>query len=158
MADKDYTVKEWKQWVDRESGEPVQDLHGNTKGTLVLSDVGEPVDGTFKRQPSNGDVLYGHIEDYETRAGNTRQRFRRVERPQETPKPFIGNKPAYQPRDDSAIQAQWALNQAREWVQYNAGSDTTVILEYAKEFFGMIDQVKASKQEPSSDEDNWERV
>lgn len=81
MTDQDYTVKEWKPWTDRETGDLIRDPHQNIKGSLILNGVGEPVDGTFKKEPEAGAVLYGHIEDYTTRAGSTRQRFKRTERP-----------------------------------------------------------------------------
>lgn len=92
---------------------------------------GEPV--TLNKKPDSpapqvGDVIYGDVVP-----GEFGQRFKAAK------KPFAG----YQ-RDDKAIQAQWAIGQAREWVQYNEGHGTADIENEAKQFFGMIERIKNS--------------
>jgi hypothetical protein len=89
----------------------------------------------FSRQakepaPKRGETVEGSIED-----GQWGKSFREDRK-------RTGSKPA---RDDSAIQAQFAINQAREWVQYAGETDRDRILEEAKHFFLMIQEVKEAK-------------
>lgn len=74
------TVKSWKPW-ENEDG-LVRDPHGNYKGSVTFDKyASEPVDATFKEQPNTGDVKYGSIEEYQTKAGKTRLKFKRADRP-----------------------------------------------------------------------------
>lgn len=75
----EYTVKSWKPW-ENEAG-LIRDPHGNYKGTVTFEeDHSEPIDATFKNQPSVGDKKYGTVGDYQTKAGNTRRGFKSVKK------------------------------------------------------------------------------
>lgn len=158
IGPQELTVRSWKAWEDRESdGDVLRDKYGNIQGSIVFEEhSGEQVDARFKEQPNPGDKKYGVIEDYQTKSGKTRTKFSRKDRPEANQPSYSGggnsNGKSWTPRDDSAIQAQWAINQAREYIQFQLGdkASLTEILATAKLFYGMIEQVKGSdaKAEP----------
>lgn len=145
---REYTVKEWKVWEDRDTeGEPLRDKFGNYKGSVTFEEYNsEPIDATFKEQPNPGDKKYGSVEPYKTQQGKTRLKFRRADRPLDNQQGFTprggGSKPSYQPRDDAGIKAQFAIKAA---IQYQPdGATIKDIEEAAVAFFKMVDRVKGS--------------
>lgn len=132
-----YTIKEWKAWPG------ATDDYGNQTGTVAFEEYSsEPVDARFKPPVEVGQKKYGVVETYETKKGATRTRFVRKDKPQDAPS--AGGR-TWQPRDDSAIQAQWAIGQAVAVTNLTEKSgDYEIIEQYAKEFFAMIDRVKRS--------------
>lgn len=113
--------------------------YGAMKTWLIqVEGDGEPLQLNKKADspmPQVGEELYGSIQ--ETEFG---RKFKGEK------KPFTQNGFKGQPRDDSAIQAQWAINQSREYIQFQLGKDANLkeIMETAKIFYGMIDQVKGN--------------
>lgn len=74
--------------------------------------------------------------------------------PQSSGGQIAGSKPAYQPRDDKAIQAQWSIGQAVTVANLGLETDMGAVESLAKEFFAMIERVKTSDQteaEPAGD-------
>lgn len=103
-----------------------------------------------------GDTVYGTIKptDYPSDSFKAAQ------------KPFGGGGgKTYQPRDDNAIRAQWAIGQAVS--HYNSiavaavkgGADAKAFLdgieETAKELYQMVDRVKASEPEKPEGKRDW---
>lgn len=151
------TVKNWQPWIDQETDELIRDNHGNFKGTVWFDEDPRQVDATFKTQPEVGDKKYGALVEYQTRAGKTRLKFQRADRPQEDQQSFNGNGKSQQTDEywedkNSAIKAQWAIGQAvqvevaylnyagRKEFHWNGLEDT------AKKFFAMVDRVKGSSE------------
>lgn len=64
----------------------------------------------------------------------------------------VSDKPSGEYWDDknAAIRAQWAINQSREYIQHMLGSEAklTEILETAKLFYRMVDQVRGGSESP----------
>jgi hypothetical protein len=155
----EYTVKAWEPWMDRETDELVRDKFGNYKGTVFFDEDPRNVDGTFKVQPLPGDKKFGDLVDYKSSAGNARLKFQRAERP-EAGQSFHDRAPSaakkeWQPRDDDAIRAQWAIGQAVSMhnddkavtgAQFIAGGDKSLpaIEATAKQLFAMVERVKGS--------------
>lgn len=128
-----------------------QDPHGNYWCSGVLQGVGEPVKMVVKdpMQFKPGMELYGTVKEVPTKKdpNKTYLRFFREKRPDDNQQSFGGTgKKEWQPRDDAAIRAQWAINQSREYIQHMLGKDAklTEVLETAKLFFAMVEQVKDS--------------
>lgn len=148
LTPRELTVKSWKAWVDQETDELIQDNYGNYKGTVTFNEYNsEPVDATFKEQPEVGSKKYGSIEEYKTRAGKTRLKFKRADRPQEEQNMGYGAKSNYQPRDDMAIRAQWAIGQAvqlyiAEPKKSEVKTAKEVVENLAKDLYAMVDRVK----------------
>lgn len=118
-----------------------QDQHGNTWATAAFEGVSEPVRWVVK-DPSTikeNETYYGDIKQQESKSGRPYLRFYRAKKE---------DRPAK--RDDSAIQAQWAINQSREYIQFQLGDRATLteILDTAKLFYQMIDHVKGSSEAP----------
>lgn len=72
-------------------------------------------------------------------------------------KPSTGFTPKkeYQPRDDCAIQAQWAIGQAVKACTEQGIFEEDAIEDLAKKFFAMIDRIKVGNKtdnEPSDDD------
>lgn len=120
-----------------------QDNHGNYWCDMALEGVSEPVRIVVK-DPSkyaDGMELYGEVKEQTSKAGKTYLRFFRGQKEQQS---FI--KKEWQPRDDSAIRAQWAIGQSV--VLYNANNEDSlgphmnVIEAQAKELYAMVDRVK----------------
>jgi hypothetical protein len=153
------SIKSWKPWIDQETDEPIRDNYGNHKGTVTFDEYSaQPVDATFKEPPAIGAKKYGSIEEYQTKAGKTRLKFKAEQRPKEGFTPS-GSK-SYQPRDDMAIRAQWAIGQAvsifQTWLDKGKGASfvddnnlrpsisflQSCIEPVANELFAMVDRVK----------------
>lgn len=84
-------------------------------------------------EPKVGDVLQGTIEDSD---------FGKKLKP--APKQFGGGGKSFQPRDDAAIRAQWAVNAALQRAAMSKEPMSIDIESTAKEFFAMVDRIKAS--------------
>lgn len=135
----DFTVKNWKPWEDHETNQPILDIYGNIKGSLTLSGVGEPVDGTFKHPPAVGSTISGSVEEYTTKSGSTRQRFKREPKQE----PAFSRGGTYQPRDDAAIRAQWSLSQSIQIGMARGDIDNKeMILNRAKWLFNAVNEIK----------------
>lgn len=115
------------------------------KYKVMLGGYDEPV--TVNRKPGNvprvGDVLYGTVE--KTSYG---LKFNREDRPEFAQKGTAQTGKAsssYAPRDDKAIQAQWALGQSVAIaISLGRSEDLGAIETLAKDLFAMIDRVKNS--------------
>lgn len=109
-----------------------------------------------------GQKLFGHVELKTSQAGKPYNRFYRDKRPDFEPQGHIGvgtgqpigafvPKKEWQPRDDKAIQAQWAIGQAvsmfnAESLKAEQSQTAIATIEvWAKRFFAMIDRVKAGQ-------------
>jgi hypothetical protein len=153
------TVQTWQPWVDQETDEPIRDNYGNHKGSVIFDEYpAQPVDATFKEPPAVGAKKYGSIEEYNTKAGKTRVKYVSAQRPKEGFTPSAGGK-TYQPRDDMAIRAQWAIGQAVSVYNASASKDpnmdmTGYIESLAKKFYAMVDRVKGSSPAVTKEE-NW---
>lgn len=135
--------------------QPYVDQYGNTWVTVVFAGVGEPVKWVVK-EPSAitvGNSYYGSITEEKSKAGKPYLRFRREKVP-EAPQ---ADKPSeeYWVAKQLHIQAQWAINQSREYIQHKLGEGSTLeeILDTAKLFYGMVDQVVNSEQIDPNDRD-----
>lgn len=148
MEPQEYTVKSFKPWMDRDDPEEVvRDTHGNYKGSITFEEYSsEPVDATFKTIPVPGDKKFGTIDPYTTKNGSSRQKFNRADRPDYAASSRPSQKPQgtsnWQPRDDMAIRAQFAIKAA---IQYHGGADMSDIETAAVTFFKMVDRVKMSQ-------------
>lgn len=101
---------------------------------------GEPIQLNKKAEspaPKEGDELYGVIEDTEWG-----QKFKGSKKPFSSGGGYT--------RDDAAIQAQWAIGQAREWIQYLQGDSIEQIEKEAAQFFSMISRIKGTASAGSS--------
>ncbi|GAC1499075.1 MAG: hypothetical protein NVS1B10_01420 [Candidatus Saccharimonadales bacterium] len=120
-----------------------KDDFGNTWCEAAFEGISEPVRWVVK-DPSRvvkGQKYYGEIyEATGKKTGKAYLRFKTVQRPDEETKPT--SKAAYS-RDDAAIQAQWAIGQAKDWVLGNKLTFSEIEPQ-AKSFFAMIDRVKNS--------------
>ncbi len=130
-----------------------QDPHGNYWCDMSLEGVGEPVKIVVKdpMQFKDGMTLYGNITDETSKAGKPYSRFRREAKPDQ--QPFESSKPEAKKDDDkywedknSAIKAQWAIGQAVKATEMKASIDGYFadVEHLAKEFYLMVDSVKAS--------------
>jgi len=157
---KEYTVKTWQAWEDKENDDVIRDKFGNYKGSVTFEEYNsEPVDATFKEQPKVGDKKFGTVEEYTTSKGSTRLKFQRANRPEMETKSQGSTAPKkdWQPRDDAHIKAQWAIGQAMTEftsIPYDIRrtmADNMSAVEYrAKELFAMVDRVKDSTIEAST--------
>lgn len=146
----EYTVRQWTPW-ENEDG-PIRDKYGNYKGSILFDeDHGEPIDATFKQHPAVGDKKYGSVEPYTTQMGKKRTKFVRADKPQEEQQRSTTSY-TYTPRDDAAIQAQWAIGQAVNWVSIQGGQWGKVE-PVARDFYAMINRVKNSTSETTADDE-----
>lgn len=148
-TEQEYTIKEWSPWTDRETGQPVTDKHGNHRGSVVFEEhQNEPVDATFKPPVQVGQKKYGVVEEYTTQGGSFRIRFQRRDKPQELRQtsafPAKSEK-TWQPRDDDAIRAQWAIGQSVQWTLRAPETTADDIEQWAKRFYAMVDRVKSGE-------------
>lgn len=136
-----------------------KDKNNNFWCTAVFEGVGEPIKWVV-RDPTKvtvGNQYYGEIRDWTSAVGKVWPRFYREEKPEQAHGQPQSNgqtaKKEWQPRDDDAIRAQWAINQSREYIQHmlGDGAKLTEILESAKLFYSMVDQVKGSSDVPQKD-------
>lgn len=146
--------------------EPFVDQHGNTWLTVAFEGISEPVKWVVK-DPTRlvvGDSYFGEVNEVTSKAGKPYRRFKKVSQEETNPgKSYTGStqKKEWQPRDDSAIQAQWAIGQAVQLIGSKItankdGADLEPIEACAKRFFAMIDRVKNSPTENGSKEDRDE--
>jgi hypothetical protein len=126
----------------------VTDNYGNVKGSLNLAGVADPVDATFKNAPEAGKTVYGHIEDYTTKSGNTRQKFKRDQKQDFQSGGEYGGARGRErqfkadPEKQASIEAQFSIKTAIEFKGTDASMDD--IERTATLFFHMIDKVKHS--------------
>lgn len=134
-----------------------RDPHGNSWLNVAFEEFGEPV-ALVVKDPSKFSVGYkldGEIKAVTGKSGKTYNRFFR-DKPQDFNggqasgekkyQPGDGNwkKKEFVPRDDHAIQAQWAIGQANLQV-VNGLVEPQAVEELAKDFYAMIDRVKAGE-------------
>ena len=130
-----------------------QDPNGNFWCSGALKGVSEPVKFVVK-DPTKfnvGDMLYGEIIEATSKAGKPYKRFKRAKKPEDNHS-FSGGKREWQPRDDMAIRAQWAIGQALSKFPENCyqatDEDRMTLLHniehFAKEIYAMVDNVKGS--------------
>ncbi|HJQ07958.1 MAG TPA: hypothetical protein VJ836_00590 [Candidatus Saccharimonadales bacterium] len=114
---------------------------------LALDGVGEPVQLNkkvpVKNEPKEGDTLYGILEE-KIHEGRIYYKFKVEKKPDSG----YSGKGSYQPRDDEAIRAQFALKLAVQAYGPNQSDDQDIyfadIETYAKHFYAMVDRVKGS--------------
>lgn len=146
----EYTIKDLKVT-------DFKDQHDNSWVNAAFEEFGEPVTIVVK-DPSKlkvGLKLTGEIKTMTGKSGKAYNRFFRDKPQQQGFGGAVGfkGKRDYTPRDDAAIQAQWAIGQANQ--QVVAGVVEPGDIEaLAKDFFSMIDRVKASKEEEQQLKDN----
>lgn len=129
-----------------------QDLNQNYWCDMGLKGVSEPVKIVVKdpMQFHDGMTLYGHIEEKTSKAGKAYQRFYREQKPEQpshtTSSPTSAAKPAWQPRDDNAIRAQWAIGQSVGTFKWGEGEPVNLdlVVDRARHFYQMVDFVKSS--------------
>lgn len=146
----EYTVASWKPWENDQG--LIRDSFGNYKGTITFEeDHSEPIDATFKTQPSVGDKKYGTVSNYTTKAGNVRKGFKSAKKEQSG---YSGDsqsaKHEWQPRDDSHIRAQWAIGQAIQLGMTCNELSPEAIECNAKSLFAMVDRIKGGGSLPVS--------
>lgn len=123
-----------------------KDSNGNTWCNVLFEGrQNEPIRWVVKDPSafSVGQTVYGHVETKTSQAGKDYLRFYRDQKPPDEPQGRTGGS-SWQPRDDMAIRAQWAIGQAVAW---SIGNDLDKIGDLegiAKNFFVMVDRVKAS--------------
>lgn len=105
---------------------------------LALEDVGEPVKMNKKmpvaHEPKPGDTIFGSLEEKEY-DGRVFFNFKSEKHPFQ---------PKGQPRDDKAIRAQWAIDQAVQIGMATNQLDDSAIEVKAIELFKMVGRVKES--------------
>lgn len=134
-----------------------KDPNGNTAVNLALEGYGEPVT-IFVKKPEymkDGDELYGNIKQVKSQSGKEYNRFFKEKREDFAGGGHASPKREYQPRDDKAIQAQWAINQGREAALLESDDPNyyAEVKDIAIHFFLMIDEVKAAEPKPL---DSWD--
>lgn len=142
----DYEVLDFKKGIK-------QDDYGNYWCSMALKGVGEPVSIAVKdpTQFSTGMTLYGTVENKVSRAGKDYLKFKR-EKKEEVSSPGEPAKTSWQPRDDMAIRAQWAIGQAVNMAAQVDKAPLSDIEEYATQLFAMVDRVKGSAPVKAVDE------
>ncbi len=125
-----------------------QDAHGNYWCSATFEGVGEPVKWVAK-DPTKvqvGQEYFGEIKDMTSKAGKPYLRFYRANKP-DGQAPSSGASSAstssWQPRDDSAIRAQFAIKAAVDLLKDpSAEVAETTIEHWAIIFYKMVDRVK----------------
>lgn len=141
-------------------GSDFKDQNGNTWCTAVFRGVGEPVKWVVKdiTKIQVGQSYYGEIKTQQGKSGKDYLRFYREQRPdQNHGGNSSGGKREYQPRDDSAIRAQWAIGQAVHMFTplFESAAEAKMKIEdftnvngrieaQAKELYVMVNRVKDS--------------
>lgn len=128
------------------SNPPTPWKNGISYYKVMLEGVPTPQEIGKKSVPQEGQTVYGEIID---------GKFKRMDKPQDgfsggstLSVPFVA-KPAYQPKDEAAIKAMFAIKAAIPWVVANKG-DLFDVFEAAKSFYSMVDDVKAGSQGATS--------
>lgn len=160
MELKEYELTEFKS-------SDFKDQNGNVWCDAVFLGVGEPVKWVVK-DPSKvvvGQKYYGKITDETSKANKPYQRFRREKRPEDQAQPQGKSKRDWQPRDDAAIRAQWAIGQAMTFLvaanDVNDGNPIEQAEILAKELYAMVDRVKDSnspKAPEPAPKNSWEQA
>ena len=146
MPAQEYTIKQ----VSQQEPKRYEGKYGVTlyyKVRFEGSDETVEIGRKEGNPPKEGDRLYGQIE--ETEYG---QKFKAERRPFEAHR--AGNKPL---RDDSAIQAQFAIKTAVAYLDNDEQATLDTVEQYAKDFFAMIERVKNSTQKPSLKQ-QWDKT
>jgi hypothetical protein len=137
--------KEW-QLSSIQGGKPgdYQDTNNNYWVTAAFVGHGEPVKVVTPDVSKwiVGQSYYGNIVEATNRNGATYWRFKRVPRPEPVHEPIADRK--WTPRDDRAIQAQWAIGQSVqiELAIHGQNFDDGLVEGQAKRFMAMIPRVK----------------
>lgn len=122
-----------------------KDQNGNTWCDAAFVGVSEPVKWVVKdpEKVKVGDIYYGRIEEKQSKAGKPYLRFYREKKDEYTPPTKSEQPDEYWDERNRAIRAQWAVNQAREYIQHMLGEAATLaeINDTAKLFFNMVDHV-----------------
>lgn len=140
----EYRVKTVKQ-----SGEP--DQYGNYGYWVEFEGHQSSVLMRAKNAPEVGGMEYGTVSQETSKAGKPYFKFKREQREDgqqfhSEVKSFKGEKKEWQPRDDNAIRAQWAIGQAVTSIgkiPMNE-SDYAHIELVATKFYSMVDRVKGN--------------
>lgn len=129
-----------------------KDTNGNYWCTAVFMGEGEPVKWVMKAETipkiQVGNKYYGRIEDWTSSKGKTMPRFYTEKRQDaNASQPTNQQSDEYWDDRNAAIRAQWAINQSREYIQHMLGENAklTEILDTAKVFYGMVDQVSGKE-------------
>jgi hypothetical protein len=146
----DYKVLQFKKGDFR-------DNNNNYWCDMALHGVGEPVRIVVKdpTQYHDGMELYGRVEEKTSQAGKQYLRFYREQKDDNqasftastsTPPAPSGQpvKKEWQPRDDNAIRAQWAIGQAVSKVElpFTDASYYQSVESVAKKLYAMVETVK----------------
>lgn len=135
--------------------DPFMDQNGNTWCTATFEGHGEPVKWVVKdlSKITVGDNYYGEMKEVESKAGKMYWRFYRQSRPDAAPgQQSFSSKKEWQPRDDSAIKAQFSIKAAVQAVGNIPGDSETHAAYFdnvefaAKQFYDMVDRVKGGEQ------------
>ena len=140
----EYTIEK----VSQQEPKKYEGQYGTTYYIKVkLAGHDKPV-SIGKKQPDalkEGYKVFGTIEptDFDE------DKFKSEKNPNSS---YGGSKSSYQPRDDEAIRAQWAIGQAVQLYSFEAkehelGPHMNLIEAKAKELFSMVDRVKGLKVE-----------
>lgn len=98
-----------------------------------------------------GDTVYGTVTEDFT---HDEDKFKSEQNPSYGGAPSAGSKPAYVPRDDLAIRAQWAIGQSMTAVFNGDTANTAQVELLARELFSMVDRVKEPVSEPAQSEED----
>lgn len=154
---REYTVKSWSPWQDRETGDNIRDNHGNFKGSVLFEeDSAEPIDATFKKPPTPGDKKYGVVDLYTTRAGSVRKGYKAAIRPQQgysdggnynqspVPTGQVAQRAPFKadPDKQADIKAEFAIKTV---VESQGMVDMAKVELMAKQVYLMVDRVKQSR-------------
>jgi hypothetical protein len=155
LSERDWTIKSLRTGNVWHSDKYNKDYQSYS---AALDGIGEPVQINkqlpMRQEPKIGDTIYGYLTEETGKEGRiyykfhpkTKQDFRN---PQTSFVPT--EKKEWQPRDDDAIRAQWAIGQAVQvyTAQISAKeadlSSADKIEENAKKFYAMVDRVKGSE-------------
>lgn len=131
------------------SDQPPQEWkHGISYYKVMVDGHPKPIEVGKKKKPDVGDTLYGNIQ---VQAQEMTDKFQRVERPDGGYVPpsqihsVPASKPAYQPKDEEAIKAMFAIKGAIAFKDHHAFTETPTVRgveEIAKQLFSMVDRVK----------------
>lgn len=129
----DQPPKEWK--------------HGISYYKVMVDGHSKPIDAGKKAKPNVGDKLYGDIQ---VQPQEQSDKFVRVERPDSNfSTPSSPAKAPYQPKDEAAIQAMWAIGQSVGfWSSVKTVNEAGAlpldgVESLAQDLFAMVLRVKA---------------
>jgi hypothetical protein len=120
---------------------------------LVMEYEGKPVAAKTYSDVIAKEGWSGTVDTYEKEGRNGLETFvRQVPKEGGNYGGGGGSRPAYQPKDEKAIQAMWAISQA---IAFNSNSKAQVAIEQveqdAKNLFLLVDVVKASESEDTAE-------